>query len=161
MLTCHFLYCTKLTSFNDTFTRTKTKQASHILKQRRRSVRKIQSIGGGGGGASIVCEQSLATPILCLLRSRRRLCTQVYYPFASTHWSVHNSYMSKMCIQNITNIYAGFWIRACWSLRKIHKKLMHCQYYHFYSTHILSSYNTGSRFNAQKHGPNLWVRQWF
>ena len=28
-------------------------------------------------------------------------------------WSIHNSYVSKMCIQNIANIFAGFWIRAC------------------------------------------------
>ena len=30
--------------------------------------------------------------------------------------SIHNSYMyvSRMCIQNIVNIFAGFWIRACW-----------------------------------------------
>ena len=34
-------------------------------------------------------------------------------------WSIHNSYMSKMCIQNIANIFAGFLIRACWILREI------------------------------------------
>ena len=34
-------------------------------------------------------------------------------------WLIHNSYMSKMCIQNIANIFAGFWIRACWILREI------------------------------------------
>ena len=28
-------------------------------------------------------------------------------------WSIHNSYASKMCIQNIANIFAGFCIRAC------------------------------------------------
>ena len=28
-------------------------------------------------------------------------------------WSIHNSYVSKMCIQNIANIFAGFLIRAC------------------------------------------------
>ena len=25
-------------------------------------------------------------------------------------WSIHNYYVSKMCIQNIANIFAGFWI---------------------------------------------------
>ena len=39
------------------------------IVQRRRSVRKIQSMGGGG--ASIVCE-SLATPMLCLLLSQHK-----------------------------------------------------------------------------------------
>ena len=34
-------------------------------------------------------------------------------------WSIHISYMSKMCILNIANIFAGFWIRACWVLRQI------------------------------------------
>ena len=33
-------------------------------------------------------------------------------------WSIHNSYVSKMCIQNIANIFAGFWIRACWKTAK-------------------------------------------
>ena len=36
-------------------------------------------------------------------------------------WSIHNSYMSKMCIQNIANIFAGFWIRACWICAKYAK----------------------------------------
>ena len=48
--------------------------------------------------------------------------TWVYNPFASTHiWSIHNSYVSKMCIQNIGNIFAGFWIRACWICAKYAK----------------------------------------
>ena len=34
-------------------------------------------------------------------------------------WSIHNSYMSQMCIQNIANIFAGFLIHACWILREI------------------------------------------
>ena len=34
-------------------------------------------------------------------------------------WSIHSSSESKMCIQNITNIVAGSWIRACWILREI------------------------------------------
>ena len=42
---------------------------------------------------------------------------QYNYPFASTH----NSYVSKLFIQNIANIFAGFWIRACWILREIHE----------------------------------------
>ena len=33
-------------------------------------------------------------------------------------WSIHNSSVSKMCIQNIANIFAGFWIRACWKTAK-------------------------------------------
>ena len=33
-------------------------------------------------------------------------------------WSIHNSYVSKMCIQNIANIFVGFWIRAGWILRE-------------------------------------------
>ena len=33
-------------------------------------------------------------------------------------WSIHNSYVSKMCIQNIANIFAGFWIRAYWKTAK-------------------------------------------
>ena len=41
----------------------------------------------------------------------------VYDPFAST--LMVNSYVSKMCIQNIANIFAGFWIRSCWILREI------------------------------------------
>ena len=41
--------------------------------------------------------------------------------FASNHtWSIYN-YMSKLCIQNIANIFTGFWIRACWILREIHE----------------------------------------
>ena len=38
-------------------------------------------------------------------------------------WSIHNlyMYMSKMCIQNIANIFAGFLIHVCWVLREIHK----------------------------------------
>ena len=36
-------------------------------------------------------------------------------------WSIYNSYMSKLCIQNIANIFTGFWIRACWILREIHE----------------------------------------
>ena len=36
-------------------------------------------------------------------------------------WSIHNSYVSKMCIQNIANIFAGFWIRACWICAKYAK----------------------------------------
>ena len=38
-------------------------------------------------------------------------------------WSIHNSYVSKMYRQNIANIFAGFWIRACWILREIREKL--------------------------------------
>ena len=34
-------------------------------------------------------------------------------------WSIHNSYLSKLCIQNIASIFAGFLIRACWILREI------------------------------------------
>ena len=48
--------------------------------------------------------------------------TWVYLPICiNTHahpWSIHNSYVSKMCIQNIANIFAGFWIRACWKTAK-------------------------------------------
>ena len=36
-------------------------------------------------------------------------------------WSIHNSYVSRMCIQNIVNIFAGFWIRACWISAKFTK----------------------------------------
>ena len=35
-------------------------------------------------------------------------------------WSIHNSYVSKMCI-NIGNIFAGFWICACWICAKYAK----------------------------------------
>ena len=36
-----------------------------------------------------------------------------------------------MCIQNITNIFVGFWIRTSWVLRE--NQLMHRKYYHVYS----------------------------
>ena len=43
-----------------------------------------------------------------------------YITYLHQHtWLIHNSYMSKMCIQNIANIFAGFWIRDCWILREI------------------------------------------
>ena len=40
-------------------------------------------------------------------------------------WSIHNSYMSQMCIQNIANIFAGFWIRALLSFAWNSQKLMY------------------------------------
>ena len=48
--------------------------------------------------------------------------TWVYYPFASTHMvNTQLQYVSRMCIQNIVNIFAGFWIRACWISAKFAK----------------------------------------
>ena len=54
--------------------------------------------------------------------------TRVYYPFASTHMvNTQLQYVSRMCIQNIVNIFAGFWIRACWISA-------YREYFHFYSS---------------------------
>ena len=41
--------------------------------------------------------------------------TRVYYPFASTHIVK----TQLLHVQNIANIFAGFWIRASWILREI------------------------------------------
>ena len=52
-------------------------------------------------------------------QSIRHYTLAIFIVFASTYvWSKHNSCVSKMCIQNIANIFAGFWIRACWICAK-------------------------------------------
>ena len=43
------------------------------------------------------------------------------YPLHQHTWSIHNSYVSNRCIQNIANIFAGFWIPACWICAKYAK----------------------------------------
>ena len=45
----------------------------------------------------------------------------VYYPFASTHMVNTQLLHVQMCIQNIANIFAGFWICAWWVFREIHE----------------------------------------
>ena len=44
----------------------------------------------------------------------------VYYPFASTHM-VNTQLLRVQNVQNIANIFAGFWIRACWILHEFGK----------------------------------------
>ena len=71
-------------------------------------------------------------------QSRPHTCSEQYcilpMIFASTHMytSIHNSFVSKMCKQNITNILVFFYSRMLKFARNS-RKLMHCEYYHFYS----------------------------
>ena len=58
------------------------------------------------------------------------------YPFAPTH--MVNSYVSKMCIQIIANIYGFFFYSRLLILARNLQKLMHGEYYFFYSTHVLT-----------------------
>ena len=77
-----FLYCTKLTSFNEWYILQVYVTGQHKNKQ---------------------------------VSDRLEYITHLH----QHTWSIHNSCVSKMCIQIIANIFAGFWIRACWILREI------------------------------------------
>ena len=55
-------------------------------------------------------------------RSQTDLSIKKLNQFASTtHGQYTTLYVSKMCIQNIANIFVGFWICACWICAKYTK----------------------------------------
>ena len=45
----------------------------------------------------------------------------VYCPFASAHMVITQLLHVENVHTEYANIFAGFWIRACWILRKIHE----------------------------------------
>ena len=82
-------------------------------------------------------------------------------------WSIHNSYVSKMYIQNIANIFAGFWIRACWKIVKsakinVPRIFPRLQYYskHFTVYHYPRSLDSISILHSQCTFSTPWVAFW-